>query len=808
MTETGESRAGGGQRKPTKRGTDIRSSAARPEREASKARDAAKKDGAEKDSARTDSAKKNGGKKNGASSVQPRGAVKSAGKPAGNSATSGIPAPSPKASDPKSPRAGSASAGLPAPKSVAPKSAAFKPAGSKSAGSKSAGSTPSSASVLAAPPPRPKPASQIQPTPTRSAALDVPKASDAPPIPAEGATEVNTKAAPAPPPAALVPVPKPQPAPGIAEKSPAAIDLERLTAASTGFLAESGKAGAAMLKALEKGERASLAPDETVDIAKTLGSVAEYWLKDPTRLVAAQKNLSLDMINLWQSMLRQSAGEPEPEAKPAPKDSRFADPEWTENPYFNFIRQAYVLGSRWASDLVEGAENLDDHTRRKARFYIRQLAGALSPSNFVMTNPELLRTTLEEHGENLARGMKMLAEDIEAGKGELKIRQTDAERFKVGENLATTPGKVVFRNELIELIQYSPTTQTVYKRPLLIVPPWINKFYILDLNPEKSFIRWAVSEGLTVFVISWVNPDARHRAYDWEAYMRQGILTAIKAIEDATGEKDVNAIGYCVGGTLLGVTLAWLAQEPGPMRIASATFFTTQVDFTHAGELLAFVDEAQIASTEEIMERFGYLPGEKMASAFNMLRPNDLIWSYMVNNYLKGKQPAPFDLLYWNSDSTRMAEANHSFYLRNCYLKNKLARGEMEIGGRLLDLAKVTIPIYNLAAKEDHIAPAKSVFVGSKLFGGPVTYVMAGSGHIAGVVNPVSKPKYQYWTGGTVAGQFEEWVTKARENPGTWWPHWLAWVTKDDARVPARVVGSGKLKPIEDAPGSYVRMKS
>jgi polyhydroxyalkanoate synthase len=628
--------------------------------------------------------------------------------------------------------------------------------------------------------------------------------------PAPQAPERQNPAPPAPPPG---PEPraetKPDTTPTGGEKPPLPIDLERLTQVSTDLLAESGKAGAAVLRALESGERASLAHEEGVDIAKTLGAVAEYWLKDPKRLVEAQKNLSIDMISLWQSMLKRAGGAPEPDHQAVPtRDPRFAHPEWTENPYFNFIRQAYFLGARWANDLVERAESLDPHTKRKARFYMRQLAGALSPSNFVMTNPELLRTTIEEHGENLARGMKMLAEDIEAGKGELKIRQTDAARFKVGENLATTPGKVIFRNELIELIQYEASTQSVFKRPLLIVPPWINKFYILDLNPEKSFIRWAVSQGLTVFVISWVNPDERHRAYDFEAYMRRGILAALDAVEAETGEPDVDAIGYCVGGTLLGATLAWLAQDKRPDRIASATLFTTQVDFTHAGELLAFVDEGQIKAVEEIMARFGYLPGDKMASAFNMLRPNDLIWSYMVNNYLKGKQPPPFDLLYWNSDSTRMAEANHSFYLRNCYLHNRLAKGEMVIGGRRLDLGKVTIPIYNLATREDHIAPAKSVFEGSKLFGGPVTYVMAGSGHIAGVINPVAKPKYQFWTGGKVAGAFEDWVAAARETPGTWWPHWLLWLTEGRPRVPARVIGGGTLKPIADAPGSYVRLKA
>ncbi|OYU49210.1 MAG: class I poly(R)-hydroxyalkanoic acid synthase [Rhizobiales bacterium PAR1] len=628
----------------------------------------------------------------------------------------------------------------------------------------------------------------VKPAPVTS---EVPKAA---PKPAAPAAEAR-KPEPAPHAEGLAAIPMP--------------DVEKLTAVSTEILTESGKAGAAMLKAMETGEKASLVQDESADMAKTFGAVAEYWVKDPARFVSAQKDISLDLINLWSSAIKQVGGEkPEPVAPMPARDPRFADAEWNDNPYFNFLKQAYFIGQHWAQDLVDRAEGLDEHTKRKASFYVRQLAGALSPSNFVMTNPELLRATVEEQGENIARGMKMLAEDVEAGKGELKIRQTDNTKFEVGVNLAITPGKVVFRNELFELIQYTPSTPEVYKTPLLIVPPWINKFYILDLNPEKSFIRWAVSQGQTVFVIAWINPDSRHRTYDFEAYMKKGILTAIEQIEVATGEKSVNTIGYCVGGTLLAVTLAYIAQGKRPERIKSATFFTTQVDFTYAGDLLTFVDENQIKGVEELMAKFGYLPGEKMAGAFNMLRPNDLIWSYMVNNYLKGKKPAPFDLLFWNSDSTRMAEANHSFYLRNCYLNNTLSQGRMVVGDRTLDLSKVKIPVYNLAAKEDHIAPAKSVFVGSKFFGGPVTYVMAGSGHIAGVVNPVAKPKYQFWTGGPVAGEFEDWVKSTTEHPGTWWPHWMEWLTKGDKLVPAREPGGGKLKPLCDAPGTYVKIKS
>ncbi len=703
----------------------------------------------------------------------------------------------------------------PAPKASASKGAPAKAPASKAATTTSAPPAKAAATTPAkTPAPKPAAAKASAPAPKAKAPAKVAAA------PAE--KPVTTKPV-TPKPALVPPAPPPEAQPAKAAEPPRAsapaademtipqppFDLEKIAGVSTEILAESSKLSAAYLRALEKGDAASLVPDESADAVKSLSAVAEYWLKDPARLVSAQKDLSLDMINLWATMVRKVGGEDAPPAVEMPaRDNRFADPEWNENPYFNFLKQAYFIGAQFANSLVEKAEDVDSHTKKKAQFYVRQIASALSPSNFIMTNPELLRTTMEQQGENIARGMKMLAEDVDAGKGELKLRQTDANAFEVGKNLATTPGKVVYRNDLIELIQYTPTTESVYKTPLLIVPPWINKFYILDLNPEKSFIRWAVESGLTVFVLSWANPNEKHRFYDWTTYMQKGPLAALEEIEAITGEKSAHTIGYCVGGTLLAATLAWLAQSDRPDRVKTSTFFTTQVDFTHAGELLTFVDEDQISAVEQLMARFGYLPGSKMASAFNMLRPNDLIWSYMVNNYLKGKTPPPFDLLYWNSDSTNMAEANHSFYLRNCYLKNTLAKGEMRVGGKLLDLGKVTIPIYNLAAKEDHIAPAKSVFVGSKLFGGPVTYVMAGSGHIAGVVNPVAKPKYQFWTGGPVEGEFESWVTKAKETPGTWWPHWHAWLTKGDKMVPARQPGGGKRKPLADAPGEYVRVKA
>ena len=401
----------------------------------------------------------------------------------------------------------------------------------------------------------------------------------------------------------------------------------------------------------------------------------------------------------------------------------------------------------------------------------------MSPSNFVATNPELLRATLEARGGNLVRGMEMLAEDLLAGGGTLKIRQSDDSKFQLGVDMATTPGKVILRNELMELIQYTPTTSEVYARPLLIVPPWINKFYVLDLNREKSFVRWAVAQGLTVFIISWVNPDESQADLGFEAYMHEGVLAALDAIERATGESKVAAAGYCVGGTLLASTLAYLAAKRDK-RIDSVTFFATQVDFSEAGDMQIFVDKAKLAALEDAMAKTGYLDGVKMANTFNMLRPNELVWNYIVNNYVKGVDPAAFDLLAWNADSTRIPRANHSFYLRNCYLENNLTRGEMVIDGVKLDLKKVTVPVYEIAAKEDHIAPARSVFIGAKYFGGPVKYVLGGAGHIAGIINPPDKDKYQYWMGGPPVGSYDDWVKSATEIKGSWWPDWLAWLTQ------------------------------
>jgi polyhydroxyalkanoate synthase len=573
------------------------------------------------------------------------------------------------------------------------------------------------------------------------------------------------------------------------------------------MIEEAGRAASAWVKPREEGARHDVVAEPVADMVKTLSKLTEYWLSDPTRALEAQTRLFSGYMEVWTNSLRRfGEGEEaaaEESVKPEKGDKRFQDPEWGRNAFFDFLKQTYLVTSRWANDLVEHAEGLDEHTKHKASFYVKQVAAAISPSNFILTNPELFRETVASNGENLVAGMKMLAEDIAAGDGELRLRQADYSKFAVGKNLAMTPGKVIARSELAEIIQYQPVTEKVLKRPLVICPPWINKFYILDLNPQKSFIRWAVEQGHTVFVISWVNPDERHGRKNWEAYIEEGLRFALDTVEQETGEKEVNAIGYCVGGTLLAAALALFAQE-GDSRIKTATFLTTQVDFTYAGDLKVFVDEDQISELEKSMNERGYLEGNKMATAFNMLRSGDLIWPYVVNNYLRGKDPLPFDLLYWNSDSTRMAAANHSYYLRNCYLENNLSGGTMELGGRKLSLSDIKIPVFNQASREDHIAPLRSVFFGSQYFGGDVEFLLAGSGHIAGVVNPPAANKYQHWTGGKPAGKLEDWLASAHEHPGSWWPYWQSWIERyDNERVPARKPGK-KLKPLGDAPGTYV----
>ena len=590
-------------------------------------------------------------------------------------------------------------------------------------------------------------------------------------------------------------------------------DIERLATNAARFIEQSGRAVAAYLKPFEQGDTGKIQRNDMSDLVAValtaIGKVAEHWASDPVRLAEAQSSIATPFMQLWAQTYRRMLGEEvEPVVPVAKGDKRYAAPEWTGLPLYDFLRQAHAISATWADTLVEKSTELDPRTRAKAKFYLRQIASALSPANFIATNPELLRQTLATSGENLVRGAIHLAEDMEAGGGQLRIRQTDPSHFEFGANVAATPGKVVYRNDLIELIQYSPTTESVLRRPLLIIPPWINKFYIMDLSAEKSLVRWIVEQGVTVFMISWVNPDERHRDKTFASYIHEGVFAGLDAVKEATGEEKVNAIGYCVGGTLLATSLAYMA-ETDDRRIESATFFAAQADFSDAGDIQVFIDEEQLKSLEAKMAGTGYLEGSKMAMAFNMLRPNDLVWSYVVDNYMRGKTPAAFDLLYWNSDSTRLPIRNHSYYLRNFYIDNKLAKGEMEIDGRRLELGKVTVPAYFVATKDDHIAPAASVFRGARLFGGPTRYILAGSGHIAGVINPPAKNKYFYSSGPQPQGELDGWITQSVKHFGSWWPDWMAWLIEQaPERVEARVPGAGGLPILGDAPGDYVRVKS
>ena len=552
---------------------------------------------------------------------------------------------------------------------------------------------------------------------------------------------------------------------------------------------------------------ASFGSADPLNIGNAFLEMTAKLMSDPAKLVEAHLNLWQDYMTLWQNTARRLLGEStEPVAKPDVADRRFKDEMWDDNEIFDFIKQSYLLSARWMQGVVNNVEGLDDHTAKKVDFYTRQFVDAMAPSNFVLTNPEVLRATVESRGENLLKGLNNLLDDLERGKGNLAIKMTDYDAFKVGENIAVTPGKVVFQNDLIQLLQYTPTTEQVLEKPLLIVPPWINKFYILDLRPKNSFIKWAVDQGHTVFVISWVNPDETLAFKGFADYLKDGTLASMDAIEKATGAKQVDIIGYCLGGTLVACTLAYLAAKKQD-RIASATFFTTMTDFREPGELGVFIDEEQLASLESKMALHGYLDGRDMATTFNMMRANDLIWSFVVNNYLLGKDPFPFDLLYWNSDSTRMPAAMHSYYLRKMYQENKLIEpGGIELEGVKIDISTIKTPIYVLSTREDHIAPWTSTYSVVHRVSGPVKFVLSASGHIAGVVNPPAANKYCYWVNAKKPKNPEVWLAGATEEAGSWWTDWQKWVEKfAGAKVAARQPGSGKLKAIEDAPGAYVK---
>jgi polyhydroxyalkanoate synthase len=532
-------------------------------------------------------------------------------------------------------------------------------------------------------------------------------------------------------------------------------------------------------------------------------------IADPMSIAQAQLELWADHMTLWRrttERLFDPTGKSD--RRPVATDRRFQHSAWTENILFDYIKQSYLISAEAILSAVSRVNGLNPKTAHKVDFYTRQFVDAMSPSNFLATNPEVLQTTIETGGENLLRGLTNLLDDLERGRGQLAVTMTDLKAFRLGESVAATPGKVIFQNELMQLIQYAPSTPEVKRRPLVIVPPWINKFYVLDLRPKNSFIKWAVDQGHTVFVISWVNPDRRLAHKRFEDYMLEGPLAALTAIEAAAGEREVNAIGYCLGGTLLAATLAYLAAQNDD-RIRSATYLGTLVDFTDVGDMAVFIDEEQLAALGKRMRRRGYLEGRDMALAFNMLRANDLIWSFAISNYLLGKQPIPFDLLYWNADSTRMPATMHSFYLRNMYHENRLAiPGGISLAGVPIDLRRIETPTFILSTREDHIAPWQSTYAATRLYQGPIKFVLADSGHIAGMISPPGS-KYGHWQNTNLPKTPAEWFETASLVKSSWWPTWEEWISgHSGGSVKAREPGGGLSQPIEDAPGSYVRARA
>jgi len=570
------------------------------------------------------------------------------------------------------------------------------------------------------------------------------------------------------------------------------------------------KSSALLSQYMARGSDGLPAVNDEMGIAKAFFAAWQQMLADPLRIADMQIKLWQDYTALWQqSMLKMLGQDATSVAQPDQSDRRFRHEDWENNFLFDYVKQSYLIAARHLHQSLGGVAGLDEQTAKKVDFYTRQYIDALAPSNFMLTNPEVLRETVNSGGQNLVKGLNNLLEDLtRSDGGQLRVRMTDTGAFRLGENIGASKGKVVFQNDIMQLIQYAPLTDKVHATPLLIIPPWINKYYILDLRENNSFVRWAVEQGHTVFVVSWVNPDAKLAHKSFDDYLTEGSLAALDVIENITGEKQSNVIGYCLGGTLLAATLAWLAAKK-QQRIRSATFFVTMIDFERPGELEVFIDEQQVSALEKKMEQRGYLEGSEMATTFNMLRANDLIWSFVVSNYLMGKDPFPFDLLYWNGDSTRMPAAMHSFYLRNLYLKNLLRKpGGVTLAGVPIDVARVQTPAYFISTIEDHIAPWQSTYAGARLLQGPVRFVLGGSGHIAGIINPPAANKYGYWTSDKLPAQPADWLAGAKQQPGSWWTDWARWVAGHAGeQIAARKPGSKKFPALEDAPGSYVRQR-
>ncbi|HVJ00587.1 MAG TPA: class I poly(R)-hydroxyalkanoic acid synthase [Sphingomonas sp.] len=544
------------------------------------------------------------------------------------------------------------------------------------------------------------------------------------------------------------------------------------------------------------------------DLMEHLPAAAPFGgMLDPTAAVRAGAGFWADTLQLWQRFLDPAHAAPFEETPEQARDRRFKAPQWREEPVFDFLRQSYFVVADHLLKGVDALEGVDPKQKEQIRFATRGFIDAISPTNFPATNPQVIEKIVETKGESLLKGLQHMLGDLAKG----QMTQTDPDAFEVGRNMATTPGKVVKRTPLYELIQYSPATEEVYATPLVIFPPWINRFYILDLNPEKSFVRWAVEQGLTVFVVSWKSADATMKDVVWDDYVERGQIDAIDAVRELLDVPSVHAIGYCVAGTTLAATLAVLAARGQADKVKSATFFTAQVDFTEAGDLSMFVDDDQLALIRSLGAE-GFLDGRYMAATFNLLRGRDLIWNYVTNNYLMGQDYAPFDLLHWNSDVTNLPAAWHLSYLTDLYRDNKLAvAGALSIAGTPIDLGRVTTPAYVQAGREDHIAPAQSVWKITHHFKGPLRFVLAGSGHIAGVVNPPAAGKYQYWVNEEKVETLSEFLAGAHETRGSWWPDWIGWIDAlDSTSVPAtgaRIPGEGKFEALCDAPGTYVKTR-
>ncbi|RDB43909.1 class I poly(R)-hydroxyalkanoic acid synthase [Halomonas sp. DQ26W] len=562
---------------------------------------------------------------------------------------------------------------------------------------------------------------------------------------------------------------------------------------------------------------AKMAPDEAADtihndMRDAFQAGAESLMRNPQLVWQTQARLLQDQWQLWQNALQAASGEPvDPLVAPRRGDRRFNDEAWTSDPYYQGIMQQYLLFSRLVEELIERLEGLPEQQQRNLAFYARQLVNAMAPTNFISTNPEVMRRTMETNGQNLVDGLTRLRQDLSNSADGLNVSMTDRSAFGVGENIAVTPGHVVYENELIQLLQYTPTTETVFKTPLLVVPPWINKYYILDLRQDNSMVKWLVDQGHTVFLISWRNPGPDQRDLTWADYMQLGPISAMEAIEQACGEKSVNLLSYCVGGTLTASTVAYLTSTRRGRKVRSVTYMATLQDFRDPGEIGVLLSEPVLAGIEARLEKDGYLDGRSMAYTFNLLRENDLFWSFFVSNYLKGENPAPFDLLYWNTDGTNLPAATHGWYLRHMYLENRLVQpGGIELDGVKIDLRKISTPSYFISTRDDHIAKWNSTYYGALLPKGPTTFVLGGSGHIAGIVNPPYKNKYGYWTNSELPDSHDEWLAGAEAQEGSWWPHWQQWMTEGgyadtEKMVPSRQPGEGELPLLEEAPGRYVR---